>query len=74
MLTKFHDAIWSYIWVSKLGHDAAIIWINADLFLIEPQGTNYTYGEILIKIQISIKKMHLKISPTKWPFVSASMS
>ena len=43
----------------------AIIWINAGILLIGPQGTNFS--EILINILIfSFTKMHLKMSPVKW--------
>ena len=46
----------------------AIIWTNAGILLIEPQGTNF--NEILIEIHtFSFKKMHLKMSSAKWrPF------
>ena len=46
----------------------AIIWTNAGILLIGTLGTNF--DEILIRIQIfSFKKMHLKVSSTKWrPF------
>ena len=69
----------TYICVSKLatigsdnglspGRRQAIIWSNAGILLIEPQGTNFS--EIVIVIQIfSFKKMHLKLSSAKWrPF------
>ena len=50
------------------GRRQAIIWTNAGILLIGPWGTNFS--EILIRIQtFSFKKMHLKISSTKWrPF------
>ena len=46
----------------------AIIWINAEILLIGPLGTNFS--EILIEIYaLSFKKMHLKLSSGKWrPF------
>ena len=46
----------------------AIIWINAEILLIRPLGTNS--NEILIKIpNFSFMKMHLKILSAKWrPF------
>ena len=55
------------------GRRQAIIWTNAGLLLIRPLGTNF--GEFGIGIQtFSFKKMHLKMSSTKWrPSVSASM-
>ena len=50
------------------GRRQAIIWTNAGILLIGPLGTNFS--EILIAIEaFSFKKMHLKISSTKWrPF------
>ena len=46
----------------------AIIWTNAEKWLIGPLGTNF--DEILIKIHtFSFKKIHLKMSSGKWrPF------
>ena len=45
----------------------ATIWTNAGILLIGPLGINF--GELLIKIKFSLKKMHLKISSAKWlPF------
>ena len=44
----------------------AITWTNADLFSIEPLGTNFI--EIWIEIQIfSLKKLHLKMSSLIFP-------
>ena len=66
----------TYICVNKRGHHwfrywlvafrrQAIIWTNAGLLSIGPLRTYFT--EILIKIQqISLKKVHLKISYAKW--------
>ena len=50
------------------GRRQAIIWTSAGILLIGPIGTNFS--EILIIIQtFSFKKMHLKMSSTKWrPF------
>ena len=50
------------------GRHQAIIWTNAGILLIEPLGTNFS--EIFIEIHtFSFKKMHLKMSSTKWrPF------
>ena len=50
------------------GRRQAIIWTNAGILLIVPLGTNF--NEIVIGIQtLSFKKMHLKMSSTKWrPF------
>ena len=50
------------------GRRQAIIWTNAGILLIRPLGTNFS--EILIATEtFSFKKMHLKISSTKWrPF------
>ena len=50
------------------GRRQAIIWTNAGILLIWPLRTNFS--EILIAIEtFSFKKMHLKISSTKWrPF------
>ena len=48
----------------------AIIWINAEILLIEPLGTNF--NKILIEIYtLSFKKMHLKISSGKWKAISS---
>ena len=46
----------------------AIIWTNAGIFLIEPLGTKFS--EILFEFHtFFLKKMHLKMSSTKWgPF------
>ena len=47
------------------GHNQAIIWTNADIQSIRPQGTYF--NEILFEIQIlSFKKMHLNMSAVKW--------
>ena len=50
------------------GWRQAIIWTNADILSIRPQGTYF--NEILLEIQIfSFRKMHLKMSSAKWrPF------
>ena len=50
------------------GRRQAIIWTNAGILLIRPQGTNF--NEILIEIHIiSFTKIHLKMSSGKWrPF------
>ena len=50
------------------GRRQAIIWTNAGILVIEPQGTNFR--EILIGIHtLSFKKIHLKMSSAKWrPF------
>ena len=50
------------------GRRQAIVWINAGILLIEPLGTNFS--EIYIEIRtFSLKKMHLKVSSSKWrPF------
>ena len=50
------------------GRRQAIIWTNAGILLIGPWGTNFS--ENLIDIQAcSFKKMHLKMSSSKWrPF------
>ena len=50
------------------GRRQAIIWTNAVILSIRPQGTYF--NEILIRIQtFSFKKMHLKVSSAKWrPF------
>ena len=50
------------------GQRQALIWANAGILLIWPSQTNFS--EILIKIQtFSFKKIHLKMSSTKWrPF------
>ena len=69
----------TYIYVSNLtiidpynglspGRRQAIIWTNAGILLIGHWGTNFS--EILISIQtFSFKKMHLKMSSSKWrPF------
>ena len=50
------------------GRHHTIIWTNARILLIVPQGTNFS--EILIEIlTLSLKKMHLKVSSAKWrPF------
>ena len=55
------------------GRRQAIIWTDAGIVLILPLGTNFS--EILKGIQtFSFKKMHLKMSSSKWrPFVSAAM-
>ena len=66
----------TYICVSKLtiiGSDngltperrQAIIWTNAGILLIGPEGTNF--NEILIKIHaFSLRKIQLKKSSEKW--------
>ena len=47
------------------GWRQAIIWINAEILLIGPLGTNFS--EISIKIYtFSFKKMHFKVSSGKW--------
>ena len=50
------------------GQCQAIIWTNAEILVIGPQGTNF--NEILIKIHIfSFKIIHLKMLSGKWqPF------
>ena len=50
------------------GPHQAIIWTNADMLLIRPQGTYF--NEILFEIQkFSFKKMCLNMSSAKWwPF------
>ena len=50
------------------GRRQTIIWTNYGILLIGPLGTNFS--EILVGIQtFSFKKMHLKMSSTKWrPF------
>ena len=50
------------------GRRQAIIWTNAGILLIGPQGTNF--NEILIEIpSFSFKKMRLKVPSAKWrPF------
>ena len=50
------------------GRCQAIIWTNAGILLIGPLGTNFS--EIFIEIHtFSFKKMHLKMSSSKWrPF------
>ena len=50
------------------GWHQAIIWTNAGILLIGPLGTNFS--EFMIGSHtLSFKKMHLKISSTKWhPF------
>ena len=50
------------------GRRQAIIWTNDGILLIGPVGTNF--NEILIEIHtFQFKKMHLKMSSTKWrPF------
>ena len=48
------------------GRHQAIIWTNAGILLIGPLETKIS--EILIAIQtFSFKRMHLKMSSTKWP-------
>ena len=42
----------------------AIIWTKAGLLSIGPLRTYF--GESLIKIQFSLKKMHMKMSSSKW--------
>ena len=52
-------------WTLYNGQGQAIIWTNAEILLIQTLGTNFS--EILIEIHIfSFKKMHLKMSATKW--------
>ena len=47
------------------GRRQTVIWTNAGILVIGPRGTNFS--KILIGIQTSsFKKMHLKISSTKW--------
>ena len=47
------------------GRCQAITWTNVGILLIGPLGTNFS--EMLIKIHtVSVKKIHLKISPGKW--------
>ena len=70
-----HWGLVTHICVSKLtiivsdnglspGWRQAIIWINVEILLMWPLGTNFS--EILIKIQIfPFKKLHLKISSEK---------
>ena len=55
------------------GRRQAIVWIDAGILLIGPLETNFS--RILVEIHIfSFKKMHLKMSSTKWrTFVSLSM-
>ena len=50
------------------GRRQAIVWINAEILLIGPVGTNFS--EILIGIhKFSFTKMHLKMTSAKWrPF------
>ena len=44
---------------------APIIWTNAQIFLIESMGINFS--DILIEIKtFPFKKIHLKISSAKW--------
>ena len=77
-ISELIEAEW-HICISKLtsigsdnglspGRRQAIIWTNAGISLIGPQGTNLS--DILIKIHtFSFKKMHLKMSSGKWrPF------
>ena len=53
------------IMACRLGQRRAIIWSNAGIVLIGPLGTNFS--EISIEIHtFSFKKMHLKMSSTKW--------
>ena len=69
----------THIWVIKLtiivsdnglapGWRQAIIWINAEMFLIGSMGTNFS--KIFIEIySLSFKKMHLKMPSGEWrPF------
>ena len=47
---------------------AGAIWVNADLWLNEPLGTNFS--EIAKNSYSFIKKIHLKLSSENWrPFV-----
>ena len=71
-----HGGRVTHIFISKLtimgsdnglspGRRQAIIWTNAIILLIGPLGTNFS--EILCKIHaFSFKKMHMKMSSTKW--------
>ena len=79
----------THIWVSRLtitgsdngllpGRHQAIIWTNAEIFLIGPFRTNFSENLIEI-LTFSFTKMRLKVSSAKWRpfclghFVSASM-
>ena len=49
------------------GRRQAIIWTDAGILLIGSSGTNFSEIEMEIHT-FSFKKMHLKMSPGKWPF------
>ena len=79
MLSLTHWGRVTHIYVGKLtiidsdnglspGRCQAIIWTSAEILLIGPLGTNSS--QIVVGIQnISIKKIHLKVSSAKWrPF------
>ena len=87
MSTDYLLTYWScvtHICVSKLGHcgfrclslfrNQAIVWTNAAILSIKPQGTHLS--EMSFKIQkFAFKEMHLKISSATWrPFLSRPLS
>ena len=84
LLAPCHWALVLHICISKLTiigtenglppcRRQAIIWTNAGILLIGPQGTNYS--EILIKIHIfTFKKMRLITSSGKWQPFCLSLS
>ena len=50
---------------TEFGHHEAITWNSGDLLWIEPSETNF--NEIWMKmLQISLKKMFLKVSSAEW--------
>ena len=73
----------THICVVELGHQwsddglspvrrQAIICTNAGMLLIGPLETNFS--EILIGIQFSLKKLHLKTSSAKWRLFCLSLN